>query len=438
MSPVESARETVNIARIAAGGDGVGKLGDGRTVFVPRTAPGDLVELNNLQLHGRFARARLLRVVEPGPGRTQPRCPHYEEDECGGCQLQHLTNAHQVAAKRAIVGDALRRIGRLEIDDPEVEHSDREWGYRSKLTLAVAAAGRRIGLHRYDRPGELFDLTRCHITAPALMDLWEEVRSHRGLLPAAAKTVVLRLDREGGRHLIVQVMGQRNWSEAQTLHDRLAAQGKTATIWWSPEGGAPRVVAGAPTAYPATVFEQVHPGLGDQIRRFAVDQLGEVANQHVWDLYAGIGETSEMLTARGANVESVEIDGRAVAAAERQHSVPADRVQRHIGRAEHLVDQLRSPDMVITNPPRSGMDSRVVDAIRAAGPRRVVYVSCDPATLARDLARLTAPTAPTAPSVLSVLSAPSAFPPFRLTALRAFDLFPQTAHVESVALLETV
>jgi 23S rRNA (uracil1939-C5)-methyltransferase len=195
------------------------------------------------------------------------------------------------------------------------------------------------------------------------------------------------------------------------------------------------VVAGAPTAYPATVFEQVHPGLGDQIRRFAVDQLGEIADQHIWDLYAGIGETSEMLTARGAKVESVEVDGRAVAAAERRHSVPADRVERHVGRAEHLVDRLRKPDMVITNPPRTGMDARVVDAIRGAGPRRVVYVSCDPATLARDLARLTSPSAL---SDSSALSTPPALPTYRLTALRAFDLFPQTAHVESVALLEAV
>jgi len=365
-------------------------------------------------------------VVEAGEGRTQPRCPHYEQDECGGCQLQHLTSEQQLAAKRSIVGDALRRIGRLEVEDPEVEPSDREWGYRTKLTLAVAAAGRRIGLHRYDRPGELFDLTQCHITAPALMDLWQEVSRQRGLLPAATKSVVLRLDRDGGRHLIVQVMGQRSWSEAQALHDRLAAQGQTATIWWSPEGGAPRVVAGAPTAYPATVFEQVHPGLGDQVRRFAVDQLGEISTRHVWDLYAGIGETSEMLTERGANVESVEADGRAGAAAERRHSVPADRVHRHVGRAEHLVERLRKPDMVITNPPRTGMDPRVVDGIRAAGPRRIVYVSCDPATLARDLARLTAS------------SASSAFPPYRLTALHAFDLFPQTAHVESVAVLEAV
>jgi 23S rRNA (uracil1939-C5)-methyltransferase len=305
VSAVEPAREPVNIVRIAAGGDGVGKLSDGRTVFVPRTAPGDSVELANLQLHGRFARARLLRVVEPGPGRTEPRCPHYEQDDCGGCQLQHLATEHQLAAKRLIVGDALRRIGRLDLDDPEVEPSDREWGYRTKLTLAVAAAGRRIGLHRYDRPSELFDLASCHITAPALMELWREVSRHRSLLPTAARNVVLRLDRDGGRHLIVQVMGQRSWSEAPTLHDRLTAQGQAATIWWTPEGGAPRVVAGAPTAYPATVFEQVHPGAGDLVRRFAVDQLGPLEKQHAWDLYAGIGETSEMLTAGGASVESV-------------------------------------------------------------------------------------------------------------------------------------
>jgi 23S rRNA (uracil1939-C5)-methyltransferase len=377
-------------------------------------------------------------VVEPGPGRAQPRCPHYEQDECGGCQLQHLATEQQLAAKRGIVGDALRRIGRLDLDDPEVEPSDREWGYRTKLTLAVAAAGRRIGLHRYDRPGELFDLARCHITAPVLMDLWQEVSRHRALLPTAAKHLVLRLDRDGGCHLIVQVMGQRSWSEAQTLHDRLTAQRQVTTIWWTPEGGAPRVVAGAPTAYPATVFEQVHPGLGDLIRRFAVDQLGPLEGRHVWDLYAGIGETSDLLHARGASVESVEVDSRAVAAAERRQGVPPDRLHRLVGRVEHLVDRLHPPDLVITNPPRTGMDARVIDAIRTAAPRRLVYVSCDPATLARDVARMTAPTESPVVPASSALTAPPALSAYRLTAIRAFDLFPQTAHVESVALLESV
>ncbi|HEU5154791.1 MAG TPA: hypothetical protein VFU03_08695 [Gemmatimonadales bacterium] len=426
----------MSIVRIAGGGDGVGRLNDGRTVFVPRTAPGDLLELSHLQLHGRFARARIQKLLESGSGRTDPVCPHYEGDECGGCQLQHLTAERQLAAKRSIVGDAIRRIGRLELDDPEIVPSDREWSYRTKLTLAVTAGGRRIGLHRYDRPGELFDLVRCHITAPALMDLWQLLSRHRALLPAAARSLVLRLDREGGRHLIVQVMGQRHWSDADELHRRFVDQGQAVTLWWAPEGGAPRVVAGSSTAYPATVFEQVHPGLGDVIRRFAVDQLGPVEGQHVWDLYAGIGETSDLLTERGASVESVEVDSRAVAAAERRQSAPMDRLHRLVGRVEHLVDRLHRPDLVITNPPRTGMDARVIDAIRMAAPRRVVYVSCDPATLSRDLARLTAPSAVPAPSDLSAptaLPAPSAY---RLTGLKAFDLFPQTAHVESVALLE--
>src|SRR5690606_19085864 len=102
----------VRILRLAAGGDGVGRVDDGRTLFVPRTAPGDLVELTDIRLHRRFARARLGRLLEASPDRVEPRCPHYVADECGGCQLQHLAPAAQGDARRAFVGDALRRIAK--------------------------------------------------------------------------------------------------------------------------------------------------------------------------------------------------------------------------------------------------------------------------------------------------------------------------------------
>src|SRR5690606_17448960 len=125
-------------------------------------------------------------------------------------------------------------------------------------------------------------------------------------------------------------------------------------------------------------------------------------------LYAGIGETSELLAAGGATVESVEADPAAVPRG-------GASARRRVARVEDVVTQLAHPDLVITNPPRTGMDARVVDAIAAAGPARVAYVSCDPATLARDLRRLGG---------------------YRLALVRAFDLFPQTAHVETVALLE--
>ncbi|KPK03135.1 MAG: hypothetical protein AMS20_11390, partial [Gemmatimonas sp. SG8_28] len=108
------------IRAIAAGGDGVGTLDDGKTVFVPRSAPGDTAEIAIVEHRARFARGRLVALLERGPERTEPDCPHYVEDECGGCQLQHLDYPAQLAAKRRVVGDALRRIGRLELDaDPD-------------------------------------------------------------------------------------------------------------------------------------------------------------------------------------------------------------------------------------------------------------------------------------------------------------------------------
>ena len=170
-------------------------------------------------------------------------------------------------------------------------------------------------------------------------------------------------------------------------------------------------MAGAGEAYPAMVFEQVHPEMGDRVRSHAIEALGSVGGRRVWDLYAGIGDTTAALVRAGATVESVESDRRAVAEADRRGPV----ARRHAGRVEYVLGELAAPELVITNPPRTGMDARVAEALERLRPERVVYISCDPATLARDLSRL---------------------PGFSLTDAVAFDLFPQTAHVESVVVLE--
>src|SRR5687767_8272187 len=125
----------VRIESIAAGGDGVGRL-DGLAVFTPRTAPGELVEVA-IQKRGRMARGRLLRVLEPSPDRVKPRCRHYDNDRCGGCQLQHLTIGAQLAAKQRIVRDAFARIAKRSVDLPEIVPSPSEWEYRSRLTLTM-------------------------------------------------------------------------------------------------------------------------------------------------------------------------------------------------------------------------------------------------------------------------------------------------------------
>ena len=402
----------VRILRLAAGGDGVGRMEDGRAVFVPRTAPGDLVDLTGIRQHKRFVRARLARVIEGSSHRVEPRCPHYVRDECGGCQLQHVDQETQLESRRGFVGDALRRIGKLEAPDPPILPAAQTYDYRTKLTLHVAAGGRQIGLHRYDRADQVFDLEWCHITVPPLMELWQRLRRLRRLLPPHLVQLILRLDRGGCSHVVLRVGEGEVWSGSELLDRELQRQGVTATVWYQPPEGAPRAVAGAEEAFPATVFEQVNPEMGDRVREFAVELLGNVSGRKVWDLYAGIGETTEQLVGKGAKVESVELDRRAVAEAEARG--PAAR--RHVGRVEHLLPQLSPPDYVVTNPPRSGMDERVTTALERIRPARLVYISCDPATLARDLQRL---------------------PQFRLTAVKAFDLFPQTTHVETVAVLDS-
>src|SRR5437588_6877974 len=148
----------IAIDSIAAGGDGVGRT-EGMVVFVPRTAPGDVVRVR-LATGKRFARGVLESLEVPSPMRVDPPCPHYVIDRCGGCQLQHLAYDAQLSVKRTIIGDALRRIGKRAVDDPMVTPSVAQWRYRRKLTLHLRRAGSSwiAGLHPYDDPVGVFDL----------------------------------------------------------------------------------------------------------------------------------------------------------------------------------------------------------------------------------------------------------------------------------------
>jgi 23S rRNA (uracil1939-C5)-methyltransferase len=136
----------IEIERLAAGGDGVGRA-DGVVVFVPRTAPGDRVRAR-LEVRKRFALGTIDAILTPSPDRVDPPCSHYEVDRCGGCQIQHLAYPAQLRAKSGIIRDALTRIGKREVAAPSVEASDRQWRYRRKLTLAMRRRQGRLG----DRP----------------------------------------------------------------------------------------------------------------------------------------------------------------------------------------------------------------------------------------------------------------------------------------------
>jgi 23S rRNA (uracil1939-C5)-methyltransferase len=409
---VTDVAELVTIRGIAAGGDGVASLADGRTAFVPRAAPGDRVRLRNVRRHARFARADIAIVEEPGADRVTPICPHYTADRCGGCQLMHLTPEAQRAVKARIAGDAFRRIAHLDIVDPPVMSSPAQLGYRTKITFTMRQG--RLGYHPINEPTVIFDVQDCLLADARLRALHGAVRLARRHLPADGVRVVLRLDRELRLHVIVAAEDEGDvWGGGMALHRELERAGVAAVVWWQPRDAGARAVAGADDPWPATVFEQVHPAMGRLVRHAALDALGDVAGSQAWDLYAGIGETTIELAGRGAVVASVERDGRAVRLAE---SLGPAGPRRVAGLVEDVARTLPTPSVIVTNPPRTGMDRRATDAVGQSGASRVAYISCDPATLARDVARLG--------------------DRYGLSSLQVFDQFPQTAHMECVALLE--
>jgi 23S rRNA (uracil1939-C5)-methyltransferase len=414
-------QETVAVSGIAAGGDGVGRLDDGRAVFVPRTAPGERVRLRtgSLRVHRHFARGEAAEIVEPAAARVTPPCAHYVVERCGGCQLQHLSYDAQLEAKRAIAGDALRRIGKIPIADPEITGAAEQWRYRTSIELAVkggSGSSSVIGFHPYDRVGAVFPLVECHIADVRLMALWRVLKPHLQLLPERVTRLTLRLDKNGTRHVIAESAGEP-WRTADELRSVLA-DGASLVCWWQPVDGAARVVAGPATGFPATGFDDVHPAMGRAARRWAVEQLGELRGLLVWDLYSGTGDMAFLLAERGAQVVSVDADEKAIVWARGRADLVAfgPTVRCIAGRVEDVFPSLPAPDVVVVAPPRSGLHWDVVLRLAGDPVARLAYIARDPATLARDLHRMDVN--------------------YRIRGARAFDLFPQAAQVGVVVHLE--
>lgn len=413
----------VRIESLAAGGDGVGRFADGMAVFVPRAAPGDLVAIAAVQRRRRHARATRWRLVEAGGDRVEPRCAHFTRDGCGGCQWQHLSAEAQMAAKARIVGDALRRIGRLDVPDPPLVPSPRAFGYRATLTLTVRwlPGGPVAGFHGYDEPGRVFGLDRCEIAREGVGALWAAVRPALATLPRGADVrLKLRVASDGGLHLVVSGGeggggGGGAWTSPGPLADAAAASGLAATVWWEPTGGALRRMAGPPADRAAVAFAQVNPEVAGLLRDAVLAALPSPAGGRALDLYAGTGEVALALAALGWEVAAVEINAAAVARTTERARTEGVSVRALAARVEDAVAGLLPARLVVANPPRTGLDERVTAALAAGPPDRLIYVSCDPATLARDLRRLGADR-------------------LRLS-VTCYDMFPQTSHVETVAVL---
>lgn len=404
---------SVAMESIAAGGDGVGRK-DGLVIFVPRTAPGDVVTAQ-ISARGRFARGALRSLVTPSPVRIEPHCPHFSRDKCGGCQLQHMTYDSQLAAKQTIVRDSLERIGKRRGDLPPIERSPAEWRYRSKLTLAIRRRGARwiAGLHPYDEPGRVFSLSDCPITDQRVVAAWREVMAADTHFPDAEQLRgSVRLT--GGEPTLV-MMGGESWAAREQF---LAAVPSLSAVWWEPDDVRPRrlVFDRRAERSPGASFAQVNPGMAVILRTYVLEQVRAFAPRTIVDAYAGAGEIASALSAEGRTVTAIELDPDASGWSATRLGLPSVALG---GRVEDLLPSALPADLVILNPPRAGIDIRVAEALElnAALVRAVVYVSCNPATLARDVSRL---------------------PGYDIESVRAFDMFPQTAHVETVCVLRSV
>lgn len=399
---------TVRIDAIAAGGDGVGRS-DGLVVFVPRTAPGDVVTADVEPRRG-FARSLALDVVYASPERVDPPCQHYTRDACGGCQIQHLAYSAQLAAKQRIVRDALQRIGKRDVPLPFIRPSPDEWRYRSKLTLAMRRRGQRwiAGLHRFDEPSRVFALADCPITRREIVRVWHDVLNASADLPDHGE---LRGSVQAtGDGFTFTLSGGREW---KTHQEFFAAVGDISALWWKPDGAAARCLHARPGVHGAEVgasFAQINPAVAAELQKHVIERALAYTPGHVLDAYAGTGATALPLAACGARVTAIEMDQHAATALARRQRPPSRTV---IGRVEdHIVSALPA-DVVLLNPPRVGVAAAVATALESAAPRpdAILYVSCNPATLARDLRRM---------------------PGYGVESLVAFDMFPQTAHVETV------
>lgn len=401
----------LRVDSIAAGGDGVGRA-EGLVVFVPRTAAGD-VAMVHIESTKRFARGRLETLIAPSADRVTPPCAHYTVDRCGGCQLQHVRYDAQLQAKRRIVSDSLQRIAKRTIDLPEIRRSDREWRYRTKLTLTMrrGAEAWTMGLHPFDDPVDVFQLEDCPITHERVVATWREIMAAAEHLPEApALRGVVRLT---GDDLVVLIRGGAEWPRSEAF---FGAVSSAAALWWAPEQQRAHLVHERRPMIAGASFAQVNPGVARALQAYVLQLVSARGPGTVIDAYSGTGETAAALAERGIRVTAIEVDREAAQCCARR--LPPDS-RSLTGRVEDTLGRALPADVVIVNPPRIGLHERVAAALERARPRprSIVYVSCDPATLARDLARLSA---------------------YRVESLVAFDMFPQTAHVEMVCELVPV
>jgi len=407
---MKSSTFNVQLDKLTYGGDAMGRLDNGRAVFVPFGLPGERVRVRLVQEKKNFARAELLEVLEPSLQRIQAKCVHF--GECGGCHYQNLPYEAQLEAKTEILRDQLQRIGKIE--NPQVNpmvECPNPWNYRNHVQFHLTQDG---DLGYVDVSGNmLIPITECHLPNGPISALWPQ-------LEFEADTPINRVSLRTGADddlMLILVSDELEAPELEleagisvvhlTEDDALVMAGEDHIVMQI-LGRNFRVSAGS--------FFQVNTVMAENMVQYILKKLPLPAPT-IFDVYCGVGLFSAFLAPKCQRLIGIEASPSAC----EDFAVNLDEfdhVELYEGAVEDVITHLEAEQaIVLLDPPRAGVDKVALDAIRNLAPRIIAYVSCDPSTLARDAARLITGG-------------------YRLIDVTPFDLFPQTYHIESISLFE--
>lgn len=449
--PVEKNKTyEVFVDALGSSGEGIGRL-DGFTVFIEGALPGETVRMLMLKVKKSYGYGKLLEILTPSSERREPRCPVARQ--CGGCQLQSLSYGAQLAYKARKVKDDLERIGRLEgISVRDTLGMETPWRYRNKAQFPV---GRRTGgscaigfyakrSHRIVETPVCFLQDACNDEIVRIVrEFIEEYRippydeeRHAGL----ARHILTRIGKKSGEIMVCIVINGNSLPHSAELVERLRVVPGLASVVLNvnkektnailgreiiPVWGKPTIsdeLDGLSFEISPLSFYQVNPVQTEALYRKAVELAGLNGTETVLDLYCGIGTMSLFFARKAKQVLGVEIVEQAVADAKanaKRNGI--ENAEFAAGAAEEIVPGwVRngiSADVVVVDPPRKGCDAQLLETILQIAPEKIVYVSCNPATLARDLAVL-------------------AESEYHVKDVQPVDMFPMTAHVETVVLLQ--
>lgn len=402
----------VRIDNLAYGGDALGRLADGRVVFVPYAISGELARLRLVEEKPHHARAELVEVLEASPDRVEPRCQHFKT--CGGCHYQHMNYPIQLKAKAAILREQLERIGGLkDIPAVEVEAAPEPWCYRNHIQFHLTHEG-KLGFQRA-HSNQPFAIRECYLPEVAINQLWPQVEIEP--MPGLER-ISLRLGADADRMLLLEgSIPQPVDFSIEDLAISVIQVGPSGNVVLAVSDHLVMEISGIHFMVSATSFFQVNTLQAQAMVKHLTEHLSLDEEMTVLDVYCGVGLFSAFLAPKVKRLVGIEISPGAC----EDFTTNLDEfenVELYEASAEDVLENVVfNPDIIIMDPTRAGLGWKTVEGIIAQDAAQLAYVSCDPATLARDGKQLSSGG-------------------YSLVKVTLFDMFPQTYHIESISYWE--